>query len=74
MAYPVNILVPSHLRAPVGDRALRDWIAASPEHGSLEQVDGRVVWRPPQESIRRVNSTLAEAGLLPAWNPRRTRR
>jgi hypothetical protein len=70
MVYPVNVLMPSHLDAMVGDRTLGEWIAASPDHGSVDHVEGRVVWRVPQASIHQANAALAEAGLLLAWKPK----
>lgn len=74
MVYPVNVLMPSHLGAAVGERTLREWITAAPENGSLEHIEERVVWRVPEQSIRQVNAVLAEAGLLLAWRPKPPRR
>lgn len=74
LVYPVNVLMPSHLEAPMAGQTLREWIAETSARGAVEQTGARIIWTVPAPSIPEVNRSLGEAGLLLAWAPKPTRR
>jgi hypothetical protein len=69
--YQFNVLTSVHLRRPLGNMVLRDWISASGHRGLLEEVvSGVWVWIVQEAELDTVRSELQEAGILITRPPR----
>ncbi len=66
--YPLNVLSAPHLAQPVAGVPLGQWIAASPERGTLTSLPNDAwLWLVEEQHIDIVRSELIAAGLLIAY-------
>jgi hypothetical protein len=61
--FPWNFLGPDHLKAPVGDMTLREWIVQNKDCGTLAPVTGDItLWDVRDERLAETGKKLMEAG------------
>lgn len=63
--YPMNLLSEAHLKQPVFNSTLQEWINSSPDHGELKPLT-EILWEwwVPQDKIPSVREALRPADLL----------
>ncbi len=63
--YPLNFLSPQHLKAPIGDQTLEQWILDDPVRGSLEELlPDFWCWSVDKQNIETVKEALKPHNLL----------
>lgn len=66
--YPLNVISEPHLSQRIDGLALADWIAQSPQRGSLRSLPGNAsVWRINESQVAHVREQLVKTGLLIAY-------
>lgn len=68
--YEVNFLSSFHLDRIVNEKRLRDWIAESPDRGTVRDfIADRFVWTVPKSDVPKVRETLKANLSLVAYRP-----
>ncbi|MDP4840325.1 MAG: hypothetical protein NWR43_01930 [Alphaproteobacteria bacterium] len=63
--YPLNFLSPQHLKAPIGDQTLEQWIQEDPSRGTLEELLPNFwCWSVDKQNINSVKVALKPHNLL----------